>query len=360
MTLLVNDSNSDFRPLKTQPGSKITSVQESLLQECEKDIIWYRDNFFGKNHANFLGGETPVGPVALSIIKDGNSYKILYRTKQGCERLGIGTDHVRIQWYRKVLGLGPTLNNVIKAVSANIPIDMLKLCKNPNIPNELLAMEERQVIKSYKIGVAYLRGNQCTESEMFSNQLENASEDYKQFLNFLGETIELKGWKGYRAGLDVNEGQTGTYSVYTKWQGYEIMFHVGTHLPFKVGDAQQLERKRHIGNDIVTIIFQDKGTKPFDLSTISSHQNHIIAVIQPYNDNQYRFTICSRNGVPPFNPPIPEPAIMNRDSISRDFFLHKLVNGERASYKAPGFASKLSRTRAVLLMDIIGRYTPKK
>jgi len=45
---LVNDSNSDFRSLKTQPGSKITSVQESLLQECEKDIIWYRDNFFGK------------------------------------------------------------------------------------------------------------------------------------------------------------------------------------------------------------------------------------------------------------------------------------------------------------------------
>jgi len=190
-------------------------------------------------------------------------------------------------------------------------------------------------------------------------QLENASEDYKQFLNFLGETIELKGWKGYRAGLDVNEGQTGNYSVYTKWQGYEIMFHVGTHLPFKVGDAQQLERKRHIGNDIVIIIFQDKGTKPFDLSTITSHQNHIVAVIQPYNDNQYKFTICSRNGVPPFNPPIPEPAIMNRDSISRDFFLHKLVNGERASYKAPGFSSKLSRTRAVLLMDIIGRYTAK-
>jgi len=50
MSELVNDSNSDFRPLKTQPGSKITSVQESLLQECEKDIIWYRDNFFGKGN----------------------------------------------------------------------------------------------------------------------------------------------------------------------------------------------------------------------------------------------------------------------------------------------------------------------
>lgn len=358
--MLVNDSNSDFRPLKTQVGAKITSVQESLLQDCEKDIIWYRDNFFGKAHFNFLGGETPVGPVALSIIKEGNSYKVLYRTKQGCERLGIGIDHVQLQWYRKLFGMGPSLYNVIKAISVNIPVDMLKLCKNPNIPNELLAMEERQVIKSYKFGVAYLKGNQCTEADMFSNQLESSSNDYKQFLNFLGETIELKGWKGYRAGLDVNDGQTGTHSIYTKWQGYEIMFHVGTHLPYNPADSQQLERKRHIGNDIVVIIFQDKGTKPFDLSTISSHQNHVIAVIQPLNESQYKFTICTRSGVPPFNPSIPEPAIMNKDSISRDFFLHKLVNGERASYKAPSFASKLSRTRSVLLMDIVGRYANKK
>lgn len=30
------------------------------------------------------------------------------------------------------------------------------------------------------------------------------SKAYKDFLNFIGERIELKNWKGYRAGLDVN------------------------------------------------------------------------------------------------------------------------------------------------------------
>jgi RAP1 GTPase activating protein 1 len=39
---------SDFRPELGNPSAKITGVHESLLQECEKDIIWYRDNFFGK------------------------------------------------------------------------------------------------------------------------------------------------------------------------------------------------------------------------------------------------------------------------------------------------------------------------
>jgi RAP1 GTPase activating protein 1 len=68
------------------------------------------------------------------------------------------------------------------------------------------------------------------------------------------------------------EGQTGEHSIYTKWQGYEIMFHVSVLLPFKKTDVQQLERKRHIGNDIVVIIFQESDM-PFDISTITSKQN---------------------------------------------------------------------------------------
>lgn len=39
---------SDYKAEASVPNSKITGVQETLLQESEKDIIWYRDNFFGK------------------------------------------------------------------------------------------------------------------------------------------------------------------------------------------------------------------------------------------------------------------------------------------------------------------------
>ena len=40
------------------------------------------------------------------------------------------------------------------------------------------------------------------------------------------------------------------------------MYHVATLLPFSDTDAQQLQRKRHIGNDIVSIVFQEANT-PF-------------------------------------------------------------------------------------------------
>jgi RAP1 GTPase activating protein 1 len=88
---------------------------------------------------------------------------------------------------------------------------------------------------------------------------------------------------------------TGAYSVYTKWQGYEIMYHVGT---YSSTNPQQLERKRHIGNDIVNIIFQDDESVPFKIDSITSHQTHVIAVVAPVGDGYryvYKCRMCAYN-----------------------------------------------------------------
>jgi hypothetical protein len=39
---------------------------------------------------------------------------------------------------------------------------------------------------------------------------------------------------------------------------FAVMFHVSTYIPFHGADAQQVERKRHLGNDVVVIIFKGK------------------------------------------------------------------------------------------------------
>jgi RAP1 GTPase activating protein 1 len=75
-------------------------------------------------------------------------------------------------------------------------------------------MEERQVIRSYKFGLEYCAPGQTTEAQCLhnthglnvDNNIESTSAEYKNFLAFLGETINLAGWKGYRAGLDVSGG----------------------------------------------------------------------------------------------------------------------------------------------------------
>lgn len=107
---------------------------------------------------------------------------------------------------RRAFGLSPGLDAVLKAMGCVLPSENCKLASLPNIPNELLAMEERQVIRSYKFGVVYCGQEQTTEAQALGNTHQEASKEYLTFLAFLGETIALAGWKGYRAGLDVSGG----------------------------------------------------------------------------------------------------------------------------------------------------------
>ena len=60
--------------------------------------------------------------------------------------------------------------------------------------------------------------------------------------------------------------------MYRTWKNVEVMFHVSTMLPFEATNAQQLARKRHIGNDIGLILFVD-GKTPYLPDTITSRFN---------------------------------------------------------------------------------------
>ena len=47
----------------------------------------------------------------------------------------------------------------------------------------------------------------------------------------------------------------------------------------------QLLRKRHIGNDMVTIVFQEPGSKPFTPKVVRSQFQHVFIVVQVHNPN---------------------------------------------------------------------------
>lgn len=67
--------------------------------------------------------------------------------------------------------------------------------------------------------------------------------------------------------------------MYEVFRGREVLFHVASLLPYSSNDSQQLQRKRHIGNDIVAIIFQEEPT-PFSPDMIASHFLHAFIVVQ--------------------------------------------------------------------------------
>lgn len=95
---------------------------------------------------------------------------------------------------------------------------------------------------------------------MFSNK--DPSPEFKAFYEALGTVSPLKDFNGYRGGLDNQTGSTGDQICHTVEFGKEIAFHVSTLLPHSGANKQQLERKRHLGNDICNIVYQeDPGTR---------------------------------------------------------------------------------------------------
>ena len=48
--------------------------------------------------------------------------------------------------------------------------------------------------------------------------------------------------------VTVTDNSTGSHSIYTVFEGLQVMFHVSTMLPHSQHDSQQVEKKRHIGN----------------------------------------------------------------------------------------------------------------
>jgi len=232
--------------------------------------------------------------------------------------------------------------------------------RSVELPATLLAMDEKQKSPNFKFGVLYSKPGQ-SEDEMYCNA--EGSSYFDEFLQFLGEKIILKGFSGFKGGLDTKSVLTGTYTVHTKWKDIEIMFHVSTYLPFKLSDKQQIDRNKHIGNDVGVIIFKD-GDVPFSPRTFTSDFNHIYAIVQvdkkrtaQTGKTHYKIGIASKEGVPSFEPLIPYPASFEKNEEFRSFLFSKLINGECMAYNAPTFAAKLNRTRLQILRDLQESYS---
>ncbi|NWV42393.1 RPGP1 protein, partial [Grantiella picta] len=271
-------------------------------------------------------------------------------------------------------------------VCEDVNVDRFYPVLYPKASRLILAFDEHVLSNHFKFGVIYQKLGQTSEEELFGTTEESPA--FAEFLDVLGQRVQLRDFKGcvrgdegggptgsgclyhtptharrFRGGLDVTHGQTGSESVYCHFRDKEIMFHVSTKLPYTEGDAQQ--RKRHIGNDIVAIVFQDENT-PFVPDMIASNFLHAFVVVQleqggtqgtlykvppvpqcphphgahglPCQQPPPQVSVTARDDVPFFGPPLPDPAIFRKGPEFQEFLLTKLINAEYACYRAEKFA----------------------
>lgn len=218
-----------------------------------------------------------LGPVLISIktehVPNFEYIRILIRLKTGTTH-----EHEPITSF----GPNPSLAKMAKFFNEQLTVENFTPVPCLRAPALIANYDEHVLVSHFKFGVLYQKFGQIAEEELFGNNVTSPAFD--DFLSLLGQRIQLKDHKGYRGGLDIQNGHTGDEAVYEVFKERELMFHVSTLLPFTESDPQQLQRKRHIGNDIVAIVFQEANT-PFSPDMIASHFLHAFIVVQVIDPN---------------------------------------------------------------------------
>lgn len=179
------------------------------------------------------------------------------------------------------------------------------------------ALDRNPTVDGHKVGVVYIGDHQTQEVEILSNI--TGSEEYYTFLAGLATVTELKGAKFNTQGLDREYGTDGEKAYCWRDRVSEIVFHVTTQMPTNLErDPQCAQKKKHIGNDFVNIIFNNSGL-PFKYDTFPSDFNYVNIVIAPESrlsftaardprqgklrkDPYYKVQVMSKPGFPEISP----------------------------------------------------------
>ncbi|MCJ1310180.1 Tuberous sclerosis 2-like protein [Agyrium rufum] len=159
------------------------------------------------------------------------------------------------------------------------PMEPICLPDDDFVSRAITTFDRNDTVDGHKIGVIYVGNNQKTEAEILSNT--KGSKAFKSFLKGLGTKVALKGAKFNTQGLDRISDTDGTHTYAWRDRVIEIVYHIPSMMPTNLhDDAPCINKKRHIGNDFVNIIFNESGLS-FDFDTFASQLNYVNIIVSP-------------------------------------------------------------------------------
>jgi hypothetical protein len=84
-------------------------------------------------------------------------------------------------------------------------------------------------------------------------------------------------------------------------RNYEIIFHEVVRMPTDTKDPHQLEKKKHIGNDIVNVIWTEH-RRDYKPTTITSQFNFAHIIVYPLPNGLFRIQVFKKDKVDLFGP----------------------------------------------------------
>ncbi|XP_059200535.1 tuberin isoform X3 [Centropristis striata] len=184
----------------------------------------------------------------------------------------------------KISGLSPSFvflqlyHSPFFGNEANKP---LLLPKTQVIDRAVKVLDQMPPYDTHKIGVVFVGASQVNnEVAILSN--EYGSNRYAAFLTGLGKLIHLKDCDPdqiFLGGLD-QYGDDGEFTYCWHDDIMQAIFHIATLMPNKESDKGCCNKKRHIGNDFVMVVYNDSGEE-YKLGTIKGQFNFVEVIIKP-------------------------------------------------------------------------------
>jgi hypothetical protein len=167
----------------------------------------------------------------------------------------------------------------LASVPGSLPETPLLLPDDEMVQRDLSTFDRNSTVDGYRIGVIYIGEGQTNEVEILANT--NGSAAYAEFLGQLGTLVRLKGATMNTQDLDRVADVDGPYAYCWRDRSTEVVFHITTMMPTDLeNDAQCINKKRHIGNDFVNVVWNESG-QDFRFDTFPSAFNYVYIVITP-------------------------------------------------------------------------------
>ncbi|XP_035806403.2 tuberin isoform X3 [Amphiprion ocellaris] len=222
------------------------------------------------------GGHRPRGHTisvsAPSSRRERRTERDSYHSRPGpsnTEKIsGLSPSFVFLQLYHS-----PFFGN-----EANKP---LLLPKTQVIDRAVKVLDQMPPYDTHKIGVVFVGAGQVNnEVAILSN--EYGSNRYAALLTGLGKLIHLKDCDPdqiFLGGLD-QYGDDGEFTYCWHDDIMQAIFHIATLMPNRESDKGCCNKKRHIGNDFVMVVYNDSG-EDYKLGTIKGQFNFVEVIIKP-------------------------------------------------------------------------------
>uniref|UniRef100_A0A671THA8 Tuberin n=1 Tax=Sparus aurata TaxID=8175 RepID=A0A671THA8_SPAAU len=293
------------------------------------------------------GGHRPRGHTisvsAPSSRRERRTERDSYHSRPGpstTEKIsGLSPSFVFLQLYHS-----PFFGN-----EANKP---LLLPKTQVIDRAVKVLDQMPPYDTHKIGVVFVGAGQVSnEVAILSN--EYGSNRYAAFLTGLGKLIHLKDCDPdqiFLGGLD-QYGDDGEFTYCWHDDIMQAIFHIATLMPNRESDKGCCNKKRHIGNDFVMVVYNDSGEE-YKLGTIKGQFNFVEVIIKPLDYECNLVTLQCRKGE------------LRSAFCQTSFNMASLVHQYRAN-PSDAYASKwlarlrhIKRIRTRAQEDIQSRSTP--